>query len=219
MLKDFLNRLLWLGHSTFVYTGPPVVYFNPYDIHRIQPADLILVGHEHRHHCSPPDLERVRKSATIVIADQSAARKIDPPVIAMSPGEELTTSHGVTIEAVPAYNLETSYHPKSKGYLGFIATLAGVRVYHAGDTDFIPEMRRLKVDIALLPVSGLEVMTAEEAARAALALKPQVAIPMHYGPADPEIRPPQGVTEPSVEAEAFRALLAGKIRVEILARS
>jgi L-ascorbate metabolism protein UlaG (beta-lactamase superfamily) len=115
--------------------------------------------------------------------------------------------------------LPASFHPKRKGYLGFIVTLEGVRLYHAGDTDFIPEMWSLKVDIALLPVSGFEVMTAVEAAQAALALQPQVAIPMHYGPALPRVATLSAVTDPMGDAEYFRALLAGKIRVEILGKS
>jgi L-ascorbate metabolism protein UlaG (beta-lactamase superfamily) len=110
------------------------------------------------------------------------------------------------IQAVPAYNVETHFHPKRAGYLGFIVTVEGVRIYYAGDTDFIPEMADLHVDIAILPVCGLTVMDAEEAARAALALKPQVAIPMHFG----------GTLGTLEDAETFRALLDGKVRVEIL---
>lgn len=138
-------------------------------------------------------------------------------VSALEPGE-VTTVSGVTIEAVPAYNLQKSFHPKGKGYLGYIVTVGGLRLYHAGDTDFIPEMNGMQVDIALLPVSGIEVMNAEEAAQAALALKPQVAIPMHHGPALAKVATPGGVTYPMGDAESFRALLAGKIRVEILAK-
>jgi L-ascorbate metabolism protein UlaG (beta-lactamase superfamily) len=129
---------------------------------------------------------------------------LGPPVMTLQAGEQ-TTVQGVLIEAVPAYNLGTSFHPERKGYLGFIVTVEGLRLYHAGDMDFIPEMRDLKVDIALLPVSGLHVMNPEEAAQAALALRPAVAIPMHYGTLS--------------DAERFRALLAGKVRVEILAKS
>ena len=82
---------------------------------------------------------------------------------------------------MPAYNTNKDFHPKSKGWLGFIVEIEGVKVYHAGDTDFIPEMNNFDVDIALLPVSGTYVMTADEAVQAALAINPQIAIPMHYG--------------------------------------
>lgn len=91
------------------------------------------------------------------------------------------TVSGIPIEAVPSYNTNKSFHPKENGWLGFIVTLEGVRIYHAGDTDRIPEMESFQVDIALLPVSGTYVMTAEEAVEAARVMKPKVAIPMHYG--------------------------------------
>lgn len=207
-IDQVLDNLLWLGRDCFLYDGKKRIYFNPYVVHRPQPADLILVGHEHIHHCSLVDIDRVRRPHTVVVCDLSAARKIDPPVLALEPWGQAEVED-ILIEAVPAYNLHTSFHPKRKGYLGFIVTLEGVRVYHAGDTDFIPEMRDLRVDIALLPVSGTHVMNPEEAAQAALALRPQVVIPMHFG-----------LIEGSMaDAESLRAALAGKLRVEILAKS
>ena len=90
------------------------------------------------------------------------------------------TISGVQIEAVPAYNIDKDFHPQKNNWLGFIITVDGVRVYHAGDTDLIPEMDTFSVDIALLPVSGVYVMTADEAIEAARRLKPGIAIPMHY---------------------------------------
>ncbi len=208
MLETVLERLLWLGHSSFVYEGEPIIYFDPYALHRLKPADIILVGHDHPHHCSPADIDKVRRAHTAILADEHAAKHIAPPTISMVPGQQETVGDFL-IEAVPAYNLHTSFHPQRKAYLGFIVTLEGLRLYHAGDTDFIPEMHDLKVDIALLPVSGFSVMNAEDAAQAALALHPQVAIPMHYGTTN-------GTLE---DAEHFRALLAGKVRVEILSKS
>ena len=208
MLEQVLERLLWLGHSSFIYEGDPLIYFDPYALHRLRPADIILVSHDHPHHCSPLDIDKVRRGPTAILADEHAAKHIAPPVIAMAPGQQEKVGDFL-IEAVPAYNLHTSFHPRRKAYLGFIVTLEGLRLYHAGDTDFIPEMRELDVDIALLPVSGLNVMDAAAAAQAALALRPQVDIPMHYGL-------DYGTLE---DAERFRALLDGKVRVEILAKS
>jgi|YelNatPaOPRAMG01_1025707.scaffolds.fasta_scaffold00294_18 L-ascorbate metabolism protein UlaG (beta-lactamase superfamily) len=218
MLESVLSKLEWGGHECFLYNGPPVIYFSPYNVKKIRPADIILIGHEDLHHFSMADIEKIWRPGTAIISDQSVARKLELPVVALNPGEQSLVGD-ILIEAVPAYNLKTSFHPKHKGYLGFIVTLDGVRLYHAGDTDFIPEMRDLKVDIALLPVSGLEVMNAREAAEAALALKPKVAIPMHYGPAESKEVVPGEITFPMGDAEAFRSYLAGKIRVEILART
>jgi L-ascorbate metabolism protein UlaG (beta-lactamase superfamily) len=208
MLEKVLEKLLWSGHSSFIYEGGPLIYFDPFALHRLRRADIILVGHDHPRHCSPVDIDKVRRAPTVILADEHSARHIAPPVISMAPGQQETIGD-ILIEAVPAYNLNTSFHPQRKAYLGFIVTLEGLRLYHAGDTDFIPEMHDLKVDIALLPVSGFTVMNAEEAAQAALALHPQVAIPMHYGTA-------YGTQE---DAQRFRALLDGKVRVEILSKS
>jgi L-ascorbate metabolism protein UlaG (beta-lactamase superfamily) len=208
MLEKVLEKLLWSGHSSFIYEGDQLIYFDPFALHRLRRADIILVGHDHPRHCSPVDIDKVRRAPTVILADEHSTRHIAPPVISMAPGQQETISD-ILIEAVPAYNLHASFHPQRKAYLGFIVTLEGLRLYHAGDTDFIPEMHDLKVDIALLPVSGFTVMNAEEAAQAALALHPQVAIPMHYGTA-------YGTLE---DAERFRALLDGKVRVEILSKS
>jgi len=208
MLARVLDRLLWLGHSAFIYDGEPLIYFDPFALHRIKPADIILVSHDHPHHCSPVDIDKVRRPQTVILTDEHSPQHIAPPVIAMAPGQQETVGDFL-IEAVPAYNLHLSFHPQRKAYLGFIVTLEGLRLYYAGDTDFIPEMRNLRVDIALLPISGFNVMGVEEAAQAALALGAQVAIPMHWGT-------DYGTTE---DAARFRALLAGKVRVEILAKS
>ena len=94
---------------------------------------------------------------------------------------------GIPISAVPAYNINKfrspgqPFHPQAAGHVGFVFTVGGRRIYFAGDTDHIPEMKDIKVDIALLPVSGTYVMTAVEAAEAAAIIQPQVAVPMHIG--------------------------------------
>ena len=124
------------------------------------------------------------------------------------PGDRLSVG-GVGIEAVPAYNLQKSFHPREKGWLGFVVEVEGVRIYHAGDTDFIPEMASIRADIALLPVSGTYVMTAEEAVEAAKAIAPKVAIPMHYG----------AIVGDDGDARDFEAALEGVCAVRILSRA
>jgi L-ascorbate metabolism protein UlaG (beta-lactamase superfamily) len=100
----------------------------------------------------------------------------------VAPGDKLTV-RGIMIEVVPAYNTNKHFHPKADGKVGFIVTLNNKRIYHTGDTDDIPEMSNIEPDIALVPVSGTYVMTAEEAAKAVNEkIKPKkLAIPMHYG--------------------------------------
>jgi L-ascorbate metabolism protein UlaG (beta-lactamase superfamily) len=123
----------------------------------------------------------------------------------IKPGETKTIQ-GITIEAVPSYNTNKDFHVKAKGWLGFIVTVEGVRLYHTGDADFIPEMKTIQADIAFLPVSGTYVMTANEAAEAAKVLKPKIAIPMHYG----------AIVGSEEDAKAFKELLKGTVEVRIL---
>ena len=123
----------------------------------------------------------------------------------VQPGDKLTVS-GIQIEAVPAYNTNKNFHPKQNGWLGFVLTVDGVRIYHAGDTDLIPEMDSIKADIALLPVSGTYVMTAEEAVEAAKIIKPKLVIPMHY----------DSIVGSADDARRFCDALAGTCEVVVL---
>ena len=184
--KELVGKLHWLGHDSFRLEGPPVIYFDPWKLRDPQPmADLVLVSHEHHDHCSPEDVQKVSGPDTVVVAAATAAERL-PGARAVRPGDRLTVA-GVEIEAVRAYNVNKfrspgmPFHPKEAEHVGFVVTVEGVRVYHTGDTDPIPEMADVACDVALLPVSGTYVMTVEEAVEAARTLKPQIVVPMHYG--------------------------------------
>jgi L-ascorbate metabolism protein UlaG (beta-lactamase superfamily) len=181
-----VSKLHRLGHDTFRLDGPPIIYIDPWKLAPGGPkADLVLITHDHFDHCSPEDVKKISKPGTVVIASASSAAML-PGARILHPGEAATVGE-VTVEAVPAYNVNkfrspgVPFHPKSAGHNGYIITLSGERLYHAGDTDHIPEMAGYRCDVALLPVSGTYVMTADEAAAAALDIKPRVAVPMHYG--------------------------------------
>ena len=164
-----------------------------------------MITHEHFDHCSPEDVAKIQKSGSVIVTEKDSGAKLSGDVRIVEVGDTLAIDD-VTVEAVPAYNTNKDFHPKSKGWLGFIVEVDGVRVYHAGDTDFIPEMKDFSVDIALLPVSGTYVMTADEAVEAALAINPKIAIPMHYG----------AIVGGEQDAESFKAALEGKVEVRIL---
>jgi len=197
----------WFGQSAFRLDGPPVVYVDPFRLpDGVPKADLILVTHDHFDHCSPADVARIRTPKTVVIGPAEVGRKLPPPVEVIAPGESRTV-HGVVVRAVRAYNTDKAFHPKADGKLGFLVTVGGVTIYHAGDTDLIPEMSGLAPDVALLPVGGTYTMNADEAARAAAAIRPKVAVPMHYG----------SVVGSEQDAARFAKLLEGSnIRTVIL---
>jgi len=175
-----LTHLHWLGHATFQITGSRNIYIDPYQLSRRDSADIILITHDHRDHLSLPDIDKLRGPQTIVVLPRSVAAPPQLSTRTIAAGETLTLQE-VTIEAVPAYNIGKRFHPQERGFLGYIVTVDGCRYYHAGDTDQIPEMAQLRVDVALLPVGGTYTMNAAEAARAAAVIKPRIAIPMHWG--------------------------------------
>lgn len=179
--------ITWLGHDSFRITGEGrVIYLDPWQIAGGPPADLILVSHDHFDHLSLEDIGKVRTDETVVVAAAPAAKKLSGPVRSVKPGDQLT-ARGIDIEVVPAYNVNkfrspgVPFHPRSAGHVGFVFTVGGKRIYFAGDTDVIPEMADIQADIALLPVSGTYVMTADEALEAAATINPGLVIPMHYG--------------------------------------
>ncbi len=174
-----LNRIQWLGHSSFRFAGNPVIYIDPWKLSSSVPADYILITHDHYDHFSLPDIDRVRKPSTIIIGPETCRFKV-PGTTVIAPSDRLDYP-GVTIDAVPAYNLNKTFHPRSRDRVGYLIAIDGQRIYHAGDTDHIPEMKSIQCDIALLPVSGTYVMTAEEAAVAVSDIGCTTAIPMHWG--------------------------------------
>ncbi|UCF79840.1 MAG: MBL fold metallo-hydrolase [Candidatus Eiseniibacteriota bacterium] len=201
-----LKKIHWLGHASFRIEGETTVYFDPFRLKKgAAAADVICVSHSHSDHCSPEDIKLIQKKETVLVTTSDCVKKLSGEVVTVKPGDTLTVK-GLKIQVVPAYNTNKKFHPRDKGWVGFVVTVEGQRVYHTGDTDFIPEMKKLDVDVALLPVSGTYVMTAEEAAQAAKAIAPRLAIPMHYG------------TIVGDEKDALTFKEKSGVRVEILRR-
>jgi len=186
-------ELKWLGHSGFLIENSKIIYIDPYQIKDNLPkADIILLTHDHYDHCSVNDLNKIIDKKTVLIMTagcQSKVVRFEIPLQMeiVEPGQEFEFGK-VKISTVPSYNLDKSFHPKKENLVGYIIKMNDVIIYHAGDSDFIPEMQKLtgynqpnKSFIALLPVGGRFTMNAEEAFEAAKLIKPEIAIPIHWG--------------------------------------
>ena len=177
------ENIHWLGHDSFrIDDQGKQIYIDPWKLSADSvKADYILVTHSHYDHFSKEDIAKLRKETTKIICTSDVAKEVGKNTQIMSPNQELSLDQ-LKIKTVHAYNIGKKFHPKEKNWVGYIIKLSdSTTVYHAGDTDFVPEMKALEVDIALLPVSGTYVMTADEAIEAANTFKPGTVIPMHFG--------------------------------------
>ncbi len=177
-----------LSHASVRIRNKKTIYIDPFELigdHDLPKADIILITHSHYDHCSPRDVDKIINENTIIITVADAMSKLNhlnvKGIALIEPGKSIK-ANDEKITAVPAYNINKQFHPKENDWVGFIVEMEGVRIYHAGDTDLIPEMKDIDVDIALLPVGGTYTMNAMEAAQATKTFKRcKIAIPIHYG--------------------------------------
>ena len=186
-------KITFIGHGSLMFTfGGKIIHVDPYskvaDYTKSPKADIILLTHEHLDHLDLKALNPVRTQKTLVVLTQTCAKQVEGGIV-MSNGDTKIIE-GLKIEAVPAYNIvhkrenDQPYHPKGIGN-GYVITFGDKRIYVAGDTENIPEMKALKgIDIAFLPMNGPYTMTPEMVADAAKVLKPKILYPYHYGETD-----------------------------------
>ena len=207
-----------LGHAGFrvEYTEQSFSFaFDPYDVRECEPVDFVFVSHPHFDHCDPVAIRKILKPNGKAIAPNSCEKELAEFVsqLELVADKEKRESTFFKYWMIPAYNIDKYrtpsevFHPKESGFVGWIVEVGSTRYYHAGDTDFTPEMEALKkIDCAFLPISGTFVMTLEEALKAAEILEPDVVVPMHYGKLLGSVS----------EAHRFQNLLKDKVKVMVL---
>ncbi|MFC1668030.1 MBL fold metallo-hydrolase [Chlamydiota bacterium] len=180
-MTDSLKKIAWLGHASFRVTDTKTIYIDPWKISGRIPADIILITHDHYDHFSPEDIKKISHEKTEIVTPFPITSSFVGKNTTVKPGTVITID-GYGIRAVPAYNIEKSFHPQSNLWVGYILELPdGTRIYHTGDSDFVPEMRGITADVVLLPIGGTYTMDAEEAARCVEAMNVDCVIPMHFG--------------------------------------
>ncbi len=182
-MNSLLEDLLWLGHSSLLIDGPQKIYIDPFNMDEDLPkADLILITHAHFDHCSPTDVAKIARPETIIVGPPDCVSKFKYNQIPMAPDQTEKVS-GVTVHALAAYSPDSPYHPKEKGWLGYLVEVNGRRIYHAGDTCLHEAMAGLITDVAFFPIDSVYNMNAAQGIAALEAMGPKfpLVVPIHFG--------------------------------------
>lgn len=202
--------------SSIRIEGSKTIYLDPFKrTETPHDADIIFITHDHYDHLDEPSFRNVANEDSVIVCPKSMLTEVvrmnarertdnaDGDIIGMTAGDTAEVAEGITVKAVPAYNLNKNFHPKSNGWLGYIITMDGVRYYAAGDTDALPELESVECDIAFVPVGGTYTETAAEAAGLVNKIHPAYAIPIHYGT----------IVGRSADADTFGAALDEDIKM------
>ncbi len=203
------------GQNSIRITGTPGrVYIDPFQM-RTEPRDasFVLITHGHFDHYSPDDIAKVVSDRTILVVPErmkdkaEKVRDLVERVETVRPGASYEIG-GLEIETVPAYNTFKPFHRKGAEWVGYILMVDGKRIYIAGDTDATREAKAVKCDVALVPVGGTYTMNAKKAAELVNTIRPETAIPVHYG----------SIVGDPKDGEMFAANVKEPIRVELKIR-
>ena len=182
-----LENIEVLYHSSIRISKNKVIYIDPFKIDKdYNDADIVFITHDHFDHYSEEDIDKVINENTTIIIPEELLTKIlrkginKNAVITVESNKEYMVQ-GIKIETIPAYNTNKTFHPKENDWVGYIITLDGIRYYIAGDTDITEENRKVKCDVAFVPVGGTYTMDFKEAAQLINEIQPKIAVPIHYG--------------------------------------
>ena len=182
-----LENIEVLCHSSIRINKEKVIYIDPFKINKnYNDADIIFITHDHYDHYSEEDIDKVIKEDTTIVISKYLLKKLlkkginKNAIIVAEPNKEYETQ-GINFNTIPAYNINKKFHPKENNWLGYIITINNVKYYVAGDTDITDENRKVKCDVAFVPVGGTYTMDFKEAAQLINEIKPKIAVPIHYG--------------------------------------
>ena len=182
-----LENIEVLTHSSIRISKNRIIYIDPFNIEKnYNDADLIFITHDHYDHYSEEDIDKVKKDDTVFIVPEELLTKllkkrIRQDCIITAQSNQTERVLGIRFETVPAYNVNKTFHPKENGWIGYIIEIDGIRYFIAGDTDINEDNKKVKCDVALVPVGGTYTMDFREAARLINEIKPKIAVPIHYG--------------------------------------
>ena len=182
-----LENIEVLYHSSIRINKDKIIYIDPFKIDKnYNDADIIFITHDHYDHYSEEDIDKViNKNTTIIIPEELLTKLLRKginknAIITVEPNVKYMIQ-GIEFETIPAYNTNKSFHPKENDWVGYIITLNDIRYYVAGDTDITEENRKVKCDVAFVPVGGTYTMDFKEAAQLINEIQPKIAVPIHYG--------------------------------------
>ena len=207
-----LNNIEVLYHSSIRIKKEKTIYIDPFKIDRnYNDADIIFVTHDHYDHYSEEDIDKVINENTVIVIPEELLTKVlkkginKDAIVTVEPDKKYMVQ-GIKFETVPAYNTNKTFHPKENDWVGYVIELNDVKYYIAGDTDITEENKKVKCDVAFVPVGGTYTMDFKEAAQLVNQIQPKVAVPIHYG----------SVVGTKQDAEEFIKLLHTNIKGVIL---
>ena len=182
-----LENIEVLYHSSIRISKNKVIYIDPFKIDKnYNDADIVFITHDHFDHYSEEDIDKVINENTTIIIPEGLLTKLlrkginKNAIITVEPNEKYMVQ-GIEFETIPTYNTEETFHPKENGWVGYIIVIDGIRYYIAGDTDITEENKKVKCDVAFVPVGGTYTMNFKEAAQLINEIQPKIAVPIHYG--------------------------------------
>ena len=182
-----LDNIEVLYHSSIRINKEKIIYIDPFKINKnYNDADIVFITHDHYDHYSEEDIDKViNENTTIIISEELLTKLLRKginknAIITVEPNKNYMVQ-GIKFETISAYNTNKTFHPKENGWVGYIIIINGIRYYIAGDTDITEENKKVKCDVAFVPVGGTYTMDFKEAAQLINEIKPKIAIPIHYG--------------------------------------